>query len=289
MKTINTLFTFAIGLLILTNCSSEEPEIANGGQMAQDDMCLYVTIDELQEDDGTNTRSYLSRDLKTHLWITDDEMRVYDNDLHRYDIYKFGYNDNSNNIGIFRRTNPKSNINNLASWALYPKESVHSGHWDLDEDSEQSFTTAWILVCADKDGNLQPLEYTQYTAQQTLFADRLPRWGQVTQVNGGEGLNTNLSFLTGVLRLQLVGTAGKADHLKVQMLKAGKPFNIAGRFRTTLAINDEKQAKLYKQGIMTIEEVTQSYNSWRGSMIHKNARKTIFYMDKLFKKLFVKE
>lgn len=48
----------------------------------------------------------------------------------------------------------------------------------------------------------------------------------------------------------------------------------------------KKQAKLYEAGVLTLDEILQSYNSWRGSMVHRNARKTIFNMDKLYKKLF---
>lgn len=51
----------------------------------------------------------------------------------------------------------------------------------------------------------------------------------------------------------------------------------------------KKQAKLYKQGIMTFEDVQQSYISKRGSFTHKNARKTIHSLDMLFKELFKKE
>lgn len=51
----------------------------------------------------------------------------------------------------------------------------------------------------------------------------------------------------------------------------------------------KKQAKLYEQGIMSFEDVQQSYISKRGSFVHKNARKTIHSLDMLFKKLFEKE
>lgn len=50
----------------------------------------------------------------------------------------------------------------------------------------------------------------------------------------------------------------------------------------------KKQAKLYQQGVMSFEDVQQSYISSRGSLIHKNARKTIYHLDMLFKKLFGK-
>lgn len=51
----------------------------------------------------------------------------------------------------------------------------------------------------------------------------------------------------------------------------------------------KKQALLVAKKIMKKEEVLQSFNSWCGSMIHRNARKTIFSMEKLYKKLFEKE
>ena len=51
----------------------------------------------------------------------------------------------------------------------------------------------------------------------------------------------------------------------------------------------KKQAKLVEKGIMTFEDAQQSYIASRGSLIHKNARKTIYNLDKLFKQLFKKE
>lgn len=48
----------------------------------------------------------------------------------------------------------------------------------------------------------------------------------------------------------------------------------------------KKQFKLYERGILSIKEIKQSFESWRGSMIHRNARKTIYNMEKLFKQLF---
>ena len=50
----------------------------------------------------------------------------------------------------------------------------------------------------------------------------------------------------------------------------------------------KRQAKLYQQGLMSFEDVQQSYISSRGSLIHKNARKTIYNLDMLFKQLFGK-
>ena len=48
----------------------------------------------------------------------------------------------------------------------------------------------------------------------------------------------------------------------------------------------KKQAKLVKAGIMTPEQVKVSYTSWCGSMVHRNARRTMRSMDLLYKELF---
>lgn len=49
----------------------------------------------------------------------------------------------------------------------------------------------------------------------------------------------------------------------------------------------KKQKKLVDEGIMTFNDVRYSYGSWKGSMKHRNAGKTIRSMDKLFDSLFI--
>lgn len=48
----------------------------------------------------------------------------------------------------------------------------------------------------------------------------------------------------------------------------------------------KRQAKLLEQGILTLEEISKSYQSWRGSMKHRNSRRSIHKMDILYKGLF---
>jgi len=70
----------------------------------------------------------------------------------------------------------------------------------------------------------------------------------------------------------------------------GKVIQKPCRVRITAARRKMKGQKiLYDKGILTYEDVSQSYISTRGSFIHKNARKTIYNLDKLFNKLFGKE
>jgi hypothetical protein len=48
----------------------------------------------------------------------------------------------------------------------------------------------------------------------------------------------------------------------------------------------KKQAALVAKGIMTVEQVNQSYQSWRGSMKRLCAHETVKRMDALYKELF---
>lgn len=48
----------------------------------------------------------------------------------------------------------------------------------------------------------------------------------------------------------------------------------------------KKQAHLVKQGLMTVEQVVQSYQSWRGSKLRLEAHGAILRMDALFAELF---
>lgn len=49
----------------------------------------------------------------------------------------------------------------------------------------------------------------------------------------------------------------------------------------------KRQAKLLREGVLTFKDVRTSYASWRGSMIHRDAYRTIKNMDELFNSLFI--
>ncbi len=51
----------------------------------------------------------------------------------------------------------------------------------------------------------------------------------------------------------------------------------------------KKQKKLVDDGVMKIGDVRTSYVSFRGSMIHKNARRSLRALDELYNRLFIEE
>ncbi|MCI6274437.1 MAG: hypothetical protein MR611_07170 [Coriobacteriaceae bacterium] len=51
----------------------------------------------------------------------------------------------------------------------------------------------------------------------------------------------------------------------------------------------KRQAALVAKGVMTVEQVNQSHQPWRGSMKRLNAHDTVLRMDALYKELFGNE
>ena len=74
---------------------------------------------------------------------------------------------------------------------------------------------------------------------------------------------------------------------RFQLTETGKIIKKPCRKYITMARKKlKKQANLVKKGIMTLEQVKTSFTSWRGSMVHRNARRTVRSMDLLYKELF---
>ena len=242
MKHLKSIFPFAFCLLALVACSNDETETDNSlNGLTSGDM--IVTLEELtsDEEDGV-TRSFMNREMQNHLWVEDDMMRVYDPMMIRYDIYKFGYKDESRQMGAFTRIWENSNYSEAPSFVLFADQDVESGYFDRDKDTDEPFLACKYMIGADKKGNLTPMSWqsTQNNGRD-YYIDWLPRWGQVTEIDGSGVLHTSLKFLTGVLRLQLANTAGKADLLKVQMVKDDALLNIAGTFTAILSVNGTVQ------------------------------------------------
>lgn len=234
MKHLKSIFPFAFCLLALAGCSNDESEADNSlNSLKSGDM--IVTLEELtsdEEEDGL-TRSFMSRDLKNHLWVEDDEMRVYGPYMTAYDIYKFSYKDESRYMGVFTQVSSFLDTYGQApSFALFANQDVKGGYFDRDAVTNEPILSAQFIIGVDT----MKWESCQSNGK-AYFTDWLPRWGQVTEIDGNGVLHASLKFLTGVLRLQLANTAGKADLLKIQMFKDNTALNIAGFFKTVVSDN----------------------------------------------------
>ena len=233
MKIQKTFFIAATLLLTMAGCSNSETADNSLNGLTSGDM--IVTLEELtsDEEDGV-TRSFMSRDVMSHLWVEDDIMRVYDPFMIRYDFYKFGYKDESHLTGVFTRVEEESRYpEKTPSFTLFANQDIEGGYFKRDLVTDEPYLYCKFYVAVDT----MKWESCQSNGK-SYFTDWLPRWGQVTQVDGNGVLHASLKFLTGVLRLQLANTAGKADLLKIQMFKDNTALNIAGIFTANLFENE---------------------------------------------------
>lgn len=245
MKNFVKLIPVALGLLTLASCSendlfSEDAQIQK--PQAGD---LYVVNAELEEDGSNFTRSFLALDMVKHMWVPSDELRVYDNDLHKYDIYQFAWkgDDPGSGTGTFRRKNTVPNIT-TPMWALFPKEDVVSGEWVYDEISGDNKTVVTMHIPGFYEYNAAYNPATYATDKTPLYNDLIPRWGAVKLASDAERLETSLNWMTGILRLQLAGTPAYADGVRIRLVAGGvNAYKINGDFKTTIASNGVKLEK----------------------------------------------
>ena len=256
MKKLFKFATAALAVVAMASCSNDDFSL---NQVESQDLAsgdLLVTMDELQDEGSLMTRSYLSNDSKTRYYTQVDELKVYDNDLHKYDIYRYNFYNSEKKGGTFKLVNSPSNVNE-AKWALYPKEDVQWGNWTFDEANNNSQTEVAMTIhgafgdemeydaCYDAGNDL-----TQTTP---LYKDVLPRWGAVEAIDGGDKLQTNLKYLTGVLRLRVAGITEYADHIMVKMFEGGvetNPIEMSGLFTTILGINNVPQVNAAFKGTL---------------------------------------
>lgn len=238
--------SIAAAVLCATGCSSDDSMNAAREALASSAGKLFVTMEEQQlEEDAATTRSFLSCDLKTRMYNTADELQVYDPDMFRYDFYQFGWSDDSHQKGVFTRSNNPSFLKKDPTWALYPLSAVENGFWKLDKETGKAVVGAVMRIGVDEEGKADSIVYeSTYQASDTehnkpLYTETAPRWGKVTL--NGNVLNTSLSFLTGLLRLQLADVPASKTLLRIQMLKGTEPQHITGQFTTVLAVDNEKQ------------------------------------------------
>ena len=249
MKKYFKLVPAALALMAMTSCSNDL--FTNEAPTAQvpQEGDLVVENETLEWDaDKASTRSYLSADLKVRMYTTNDAIKAFDDELNKYDIYAFSWNDPSaETAGVFRRHNTATNLDGEPRWAIYPDVDGQEGHWNYNKETNNTLVTLSSTLQGEyyPDGTYQKSD-TKF--ENPLYKDILPRWGEVTATEGGSALNTSLKYLTGVLRLQLNGAPDYANAATVEVYDGTTPLKINGEFTTTLAINDVMQTAEFAAG-----------------------------------------
>lgn len=216
-------FMPALALVAFASCSSDD-FFGNSQTIAENE--LQVTVEQFDNvTANANTRAVREWKGATLNFQTDDAIRVYDNDLFKYDIYSFAN-------GKFTRKNATSNISSI-KWAAFPKDDVQRGYWDEDNTIKLEMR---IPEYINYDGDREAL-----VGDKIAYDSNLPMWG--TAAADGAGASASLYHLTGVLAIKVKNMLQNVEYLILQ--SATQP--IAGTFVATLNAEDPTSVYL-KEG-----------------------------------------
>ena len=232
MKKFFKLVPAALALFALASCNSEDI-FESKSQIADlsDKSTLTVTVEPIQGEYAT--RAVSNADVTAVNFEDNDQITVYDKDLHKYDWYKFVpaaekfVLDGANDV-----MEPE--------FALYPKANVITTFWT--KGSEASKTTAQIRL--DNVINYREAKMADGT---TGYLNDLPQWGAVKGTDGK--LEADLHYLTAFLRIKLAHVQDNVSSIYVVAysdpdLTSGKEINIAGNFNAILDIDDVSNTAL---------------------------------------------
>ena len=223
MKKFAKFIPVALGLLALTSCSNDNlfgEQSSDAVQLKDGDM--LVSVAEPKEDGEAFTRGYTSRDMKSRRWYSGvDKLSAYGQQFGAYDTYMFkqGIGDA---YGQFEIVSNPSYVKE-PMWALFPQDQIKNGKWTLISGLYNSTATVDVVIPQKitYDAAYDAAHYA--TNKEPYYLDNLPRWGKITKTNDGKKLETELSWMTGILRIQLAGAPRYSNGIRVQLFENGDP------------------------------------------------------------------
>jgi len=245
MKNFVKFIPVALGLLTLASCSNDEllsEKDFDASQLKEGEM--LVNLEEASEYGDIFTRSYTDRTMKKHRWTeTIDQLQVYGKAFGAYDLYGFSWTTKTDGstVGVFKRQHQLSNIDD-PKWALFPLKSVVSGQWKM-VNAYNNYTEVTINLpkFIEYGAAYDAPNYATGADTDPYYLDELPRFGEVKATSTSEGLQTDLKYMTAVLRIQLAGIPNYANGIKIQMLEnanATQALVINGDFTTRIGSNN---------------------------------------------------
>ena len=221
MKRFIKLIPAALAIVTLASCSTDDLFDSNGKSASKN--TLNVNVEQF---DGINTRAVREWKGSDLNFQVGDEIRVYDNDLFKFDIYSFA-------DGKFTRSNEKTNIASIA-YAAFPAEDVKRGYFEADGSVKLEMSI--------------PSEITYDETKEDIVGDKiayssdLPMWG--TAQADGDGAKADLYHLTGVLAIKVTNMLQNVEHL----ILTSATQDISGTFVATLDAENPTTVQLGKGG-----------------------------------------
>lgn len=236
MKGFIKLTTVALALVAFASCSSDDFFSSDNVQKKNFTSVLEANVED--PDFGVVTRAARKADATGFRWQTDDQIRVYDTDLGKYDVYEYDE--------TFGRDGD-TNLEKDPAYALFPAENIKRGYWDPTDGHVAEVVIPRVIEYSKTSGAETKLE--DGTVLYKMF---VPMQGKVSKVDDAtvKVNDPGMQVMTGVLYATLEQALGNADFIKL----SSATTNLSGRF---LAKLDDDNATLIESDD---ELIAASYN-----------------------------
>ena len=229
MKGLFKLTTAALALLTMASCSQDDLLSNKQDIQAPENGELRVELEDLI--DPITTRAAFvpeSNTKNTVYWQTSDIIKVQDESLVKYDLYRFNAKKgsflNNDADGVTRVGAPK--------YALFPGYGM-DGEWEYSDDAN--------VITYDIPQTITYRERADIVDDGTIaFQSEVPMWGDAAAE--GEGVKVSLRYLTAVLRVYLKNAHANVDGFKVEAFAdqaCTQPLAINGATKAKISKGDE--------------------------------------------------
>ena len=251
MKRLFKLTTVALGLVVLGSCSNEDLFDSSNSIAGENGKgTLAVNVETPSNEMGIVTRAVSDENMSATIFEKSDKIRVFDNELHRWDGYQF----DGSKFSLFTEADLTA-----PEFAIYPfgkNEKASDGSDIIGTMPDGPGTGIGGFVNGDwNKGGITTVEMTipsfikykevEQTNGTTAYWCSLPMWGKVTSTEGK--LETDLKYMTAILRVSLKNAKEKVAKLEISAYKdetREKPINLSGDFKATLNTTDFTKTQL---------------------------------------------
>ena len=222
MKKIMKLFPAALALVALASCSTDD--LFDNGKQKTAENELKVNVEQF---DNLNATRAVREWKGTVLNFQEgDRIRVYDEDLFKFDIYSFAGS-------TFTRSSATTNISTI-KYAAFPADDVKRGYFEEDGSIKLEMSIpGYIVYDEDKEAIVNDV---------IAYDSNLPMWG--TAQADGDGAKADLYHLTGVLAIKVTNMLQNVENLI--LYSATK--DISGTFVATLDAENPESVQLGQGG-----------------------------------------
>ncbi len=245
MKRLFKLTTVALGLVVLGSCSNEDLFNSSNGIAGENGKgTLAVNVETPSNEMGLATRALTDENMSATIFEKSDKIRVYDNELHRWDGYQF----DGSKFSLFTEADLTA-----PEFAIYPfgkNETASDGSDIIGTNNIGGFQSgSWskggiTTVVMNIPNHITYKEVAQ-TDGTTAYWCSLPMWGKVTSTEGK--LETDLKYMTAILRVSLKNAKTNVSYLRISAFKdeaRTKQINLSGDFKATLNTSDFTKTQL---------------------------------------------